>query len=115
MRKQQNVIATLKGGHGTGAGGDGAAGDAGAGWTGPMRQEAAAGFCVPEHFPDRQFPRVQTATIEELLNGNGPDVPHLGLLEARRSAALRATGARRGGHSRCCRVLGVLRPITQPW
>ena len=51
--------------------------------TGPMAQEAAAaGFYVPEHFPDRQYPRVQIATIEELLNGNGPDVPRLGLADA---------------------------------
>ena len=51
--------------------------------TGPMVQEAAAaGFYVPEHFPDRQYPRVQIATIEELLNGNGPDVPRLGLADA---------------------------------
>ena len=51
--------------------------------TGPMVQEAAAaGFYVPEHFPDRQFPRVQIATIEELLNGQGPDVPRLGLADA---------------------------------
>ncbi len=51
--------------------------------TGPMLQEAAAaGFYVPEHFPDRQYPRVQIATIEELLNSNGPDVPRLGLADA---------------------------------
>ena len=44
--------------------------------TGPMVQEAAgAGFYVPEHFPDRQFPRVQIATIEELLGGKGPALP----------------------------------------
>ena len=49
----------------------------------PMQQEAAgAGFYVPEHFPDRQFPRVQIATIEDLLNGQGPDVPRLGLADA---------------------------------
>lgn len=47
--------------------------------TAPMRQEAAtAGFFVPEHFPDRQYPRVQIATIEELLNGHGPEIPSLG-------------------------------------
>ena len=41
--------------------------------TGPMEQEAAAaGLYVPEHFPDRQYPRVQIATIEDLLSGNGP-------------------------------------------
>ena len=49
----------------------------------PMEQEAAAaGFYVPEYFPDRQFPGVQIATIEDLLNGNGPDVPRLGLADA---------------------------------
>ena len=51
--------------------------------TSPMVQEAAAaGFYVPEHFPDHPFPRVQIATIEDLLNGNGPDVPRLGLADA---------------------------------
>ena len=38
--------------------------------TRPMLQEAvAAGFYVPDHYPDRQYPRVQTLTIEELLAG----------------------------------------------
>ena len=51
--------------------------------TRPMEQEAAsAGFYVPEHFPDQQFPRVQIATIEDLLDGNGPHVPRLGLADA---------------------------------
>ena len=66
--------------------------------TGPMVQEAAAaGFYVPEHFPDRQYPRVQIATIEELLNGNGPDVPRLGLADAptfRRAARHRRSEGR---------------------
>ena len=44
--------------------------------TEPMRQEAlAAGFYVPELFPDRRFPRVQIATVEELLGGNSPALP----------------------------------------
>ena len=44
--------------------------------TEPMRQEAlAAGLYVPEHFPDRRFPRVQIATLQELLDGNGPTLP----------------------------------------
>ena len=64
----------------------------------PMRQEAAAaGFYVPEHFPDRQFPRVQIATIEELLSGKGPDVPRLGLADAptfRRAARHRRSEGR---------------------
>ena len=63
--------------------------------TRPMEQEAgAAGFYVPEHFPDRQFPRVQIATIEDLLNGSGPDVPRLGLADAptfRRAARRRSS------------------------
>ena len=51
--------------------------------SGPMVQEAAAaGFYVPEHFPNHQFPRVQIATIEELLSGKGPVLPHLGLAAA---------------------------------
>ena len=66
--------------------------------TGPMRQEAdSAGFYVPEHFPDRQFPRVQIATIEDLLNGQGPDVPRLGLADAqtfRRAARHRRSEGR---------------------
>ena len=63
--------------------------------TRPMEQEAAAaGFYVPEHFPDSQFPRVQIATIEDLLNSNGPDVPRLGLADAptfRRAARRRSS------------------------
>ena len=63
----------------------------------PMVQEAAsAGVYVPERFPDRQFPRVQIATIEDLLNGHGPDLPRLGLADAptfRRAARRRATSA----------------------
>ena len=51
--------------------------------TGPMQQEAAAtGFYVPEHFPEHRFPRVQIATIEDLLNGKEPTLPHLGLSTA---------------------------------
>ncbi len=48
--------------------------------TKPMLDEAAsAGFYTPEAYPDRQFPRVQIATIEDILNGNGPAIPQLGL------------------------------------
>ena len=67
--------------------------------TGPMVQEAvAAGLYEPEHFPDRQFPRVQIATIEDLLSGNGPDVPRLGLAGAptfRRAPRRRRSEGRR--------------------
>jgi len=51
--------------------------------TRPMEQEAAAArLYVPERFPDRQFPRVQIATVEDLLEGRGPDLPRLGLADA---------------------------------
>ncbi len=65
--------------------------------TKPMVDEAlAAGVYVPERFPDRQFLRVQIATIEDLLNGHGPDLPRLGLADAptfRRAARRRATSS----------------------
>ena len=48
--------------------------------TAPMVRDAlAAGFYEPRHFPGRRFPRVQIRTIEELLAGNMPEVPRLGL------------------------------------
>ena len=69
----------------------------------PMEQEAAAaGFYVPEHFPDRQFPRVQIATIEDLLNSNGPDVPRLGLADA---PTFRRAPRRRGSEGEARRLL----------
>jgi len=44
--------------------------------TKPMENEAvAAGFYSPETYPHLQFPRVQIATIEDILNGNGPAIP----------------------------------------
>ena len=44
--------------------------------TKPMEDEAlAAGFYTPEAYPDRRFRRVQIATIEELLKGDGPEIP----------------------------------------
>ena len=71
--------------------------------TGPMVQEAAAaGFYVPEHFPDRQFPRVQIATIEDLLSGNGPDLPRLGLADA---PTFRRAPRRRRSEGRSQRML----------
>ncbi len=51
--------------------------------TEPMLQEAvAAGIYVPKHFAYHEFPRVQIATIEELLIGQQPYLPHLGLSQA---------------------------------
>ena len=71
--------------------------------TRPMEQEAAAaGFYVPEHFPDRQFPRVQIATIEDLLNGKGPNVPRLGLADA---PTFRRAGRRRSSEGEERRML----------
>lgn len=49
----------------------------------PMLQEAAAaGVYVPEAYPDRQFPKVQISTIEDLLDGKLPSLPRLGLADA---------------------------------
>ena len=51
--------------------------------TRPMHEDAvAAGFYTSETYPDRQFPRVQIATIEDILNGNGPAIPQLGLSQS---------------------------------
>ena len=48
--------------------------------TAPMLRDAlAAGFYEPRHFPGRRFPRVQIRTVEELLAGNAPEIPRLGL------------------------------------
>ena len=51
--------------------------------TKPMNDEAtSAKFYTPEAYPDRHFPRVQIATIEDILNGNGPAIPQLGLSQS---------------------------------
>ena len=48
--------------------------------TAPMLRDAlSAGFYEPRHFPGRRFPRVQIRTVEELLAGNAPEIPRLGL------------------------------------
>ena len=63
--------------------------------TKPMNDEAAtAGFYTPETYPDRHFPRVQIATIEDILNGNGPAIPQLGLSQ---SPTFRRAPRRRSG------------------
>ena len=68
-----------------------------------MEQEAeAAGFYVPEHFPDQEFPRVQIATIEDILNGDGPRVPRLGLADA---PTFRRAGRRRSSEGEERRML----------
>ena len=44
--------------------------------TGPMVNEAlGAGFYAPEAFPDDNYQKVQTLTIEELLTGGRPEYP----------------------------------------
>ena len=64
--------------------------------TAPMEQEAVtAGFYEPEAVTGTQFPRVQIATIEDILDGNGPQIPRLGLSEA--PTFRRAPRRRRGG------------------
>ena len=71
--------------------------------TKPMLQEAmSAGVYVPERFPGRQFQRVQIATIEELLNGAGPDLPRLGLADA---PTFRRAARRRRSEGKAQRML----------
>ena len=71
--------------------------------TRPMLQEAmSAGVYVPERFPDRQFQRVQIATIEDLLNGAGPDLPRLGLADA---PTFRRAARRRRSEGKAQRML----------
>ena len=71
--------------------------------TKPMEQEAlSAGVYVPERFPDRQFQRVQIATIEDLLNGAGPDLPRLGLADA---PTFRRAARRRRSEGKAQRML----------
>ena len=44
--------------------------------TRPMLLEASsAGIYAPEHFPDRQYPRLQILTIEDLLSGSAAQYP----------------------------------------
>ncbi len=46
--------------------------------TKPMKEAAAAaGFYVPEHFPDKHYPRMQILTIEEILNGKQLEYPRV--------------------------------------
>jgi len=46
--------------------------------TKPMKEAAAAaGLYVPEHFPDKHYPRVQILTIEEILNGKQLEYPRV--------------------------------------
>ena len=71
--------------------------------TKPMEQEAmSAGVYVPERFPDRQYQRVQIATIEDLLNGAGPDLPRLGLAE---DPTFRRAARRRRSEGKAQRML----------
>ncbi|MDP8218159.1 MAG: DNA methyltransferase [Candidatus Theseobacter exili] len=44
--------------------------------TKPMKEEAAAaGFYIPEYYPDKHYPKLQILTIEELLKGKKLDYP----------------------------------------
>ena len=46
--------------------------------TAPMTREAlAAGFYVPERYPNLQFPQLQIFTIEDLLAGGAPQYPRV--------------------------------------
>ena len=39
------------------------------------REAIVAGICVPEHYPDHRYPRVQILTIEDLLSGTQAEYP----------------------------------------
>jgi len=55
--------------------------------TRPMREEAAAaGFYVPQHFPDHRFPRLQILTVAELLAGKRVDYPRWGTATFKQAA-----------------------------
>jgi site-specific DNA-methyltransferase (adenine-specific) len=61
--------------------------------TRPMRQEAAAaGFYVPEQFPEHRFPRLQILTIAELFAGKKLDYPQWALPSTFKKAASRRKG-----------------------
>jgi site-specific DNA-methyltransferase (adenine-specific) len=61
--------------------------------TKPMKEEAAAaGFYVPEHFPDHRFPKIQILTIAELFAGKKLDYPQWAPPETFKKAARRYKG-----------------------
>jgi site-specific DNA-methyltransferase (adenine-specific) len=61
--------------------------------TKPMKEEAAAaGFYVPEHFPDHRFPRIQILTIAELFAGKKLEYPWWASPETFKKAARRRKG-----------------------
>jgi DNA modification methylase len=61
--------------------------------TKPMKEEAAAaGFYVPEHFPDHRFPRIQILTIADLFAGKKLDYPQWAPPETFKKAARRRKG-----------------------
>jgi adenine specific DNA methylase Mod len=58
-----------------------------------MKEEAAAAdFYVPEHFPDRRFPKIQILTIADLFAGKKLDYPHFAPPETFKKAARRRKG-----------------------
>ncbi len=66
--------------------------------TRPMLAEAvAAGFYIPEHFPEAQYPRIQILTIEELLAGKQAEYPRLAPEATFRQAPRRRRSAGRQG------------------
>jgi site-specific DNA-methyltransferase (adenine-specific) len=61
--------------------------------TRPMREEAAAaGFYVPENFPEHHFPRLQMLTVADLFAGKKLDYPHWWSEETFKKAARQRKG-----------------------
>ena len=64
----------------------------------PMQQEAiAAGFYEPEGLPGNQYPKVQTLTIEQLLDGAQAQYPRFGTAATFRQAPRRVEEGHQGG------------------
>ena len=64
--------------------------------TGPMRQEAASsGFYHSPHW-NRDYPRIQIVTVEDLMDGRAPAIPH-GAIGLQRAARVRRNGAQQPG------------------
>ena len=64
--------------------------------TRPTREEAAAaGFYIPELYPDRKCPRIQVLTIEELLSGKELQYPRVAPPATFKRAKRQDRGAKR--------------------
>jgi len=54
--------------------------------TAMVREAVSAGFYSPELYPNLQYPKLQILTISQLLNGEQPDYPHMGMVTTFKTA-----------------------------